>query len=210
MRFNSFIISESSSFGTQEINAIHRDCKKYFAGIKFGQKLFRGLEDELTYGFGIKTVRTDRRPMDTPGEVHDILDHLFLKKFGIRARRDTVFCTTTLWQAEEYGIPYYFFPIGDFRMIFSKDVMDLTAELRDKDILTMDYSTGKRIFNVIIDDESLQKELEKFVNKYEMTADPGRAFASPGEVMVKCDKYYLVDVDIIDKHYHEMFKDTKR
>jgi hypothetical protein len=67
-------------------------------------------------------IRTDRKPKDTPLEMHQLLDKQFQKRFGIKARSNSLFCyfrniNSYLRDRSGYGVPYYIFPIGNFKTI---------------------------------------------------------------------------------------------
>ncbi len=73
-----------------------------------------------------KKVRQDRSSKDTPEDTHKLMDNEFNKKFGIKARSQTIFCTGDLHTARGYGSTVYLiFPIGKYEIIWSPKYRDL-------------------------------------------------------------------------------------
>lgn len=74
----------------------------------------------------IDSVRLDRKPVDTPPDIHKILDDTFDKKFGFRARSNAIFVTGDYYNAEDYGDKVYMiYPIGNFKFVWSNSIVDL-------------------------------------------------------------------------------------
>ncbi|MFW6030238.1 MAG: hypothetical protein ACOCRO_08295 [Halanaerobiales bacterium] len=59
-----------------------------------------------------KEIRKNRVPSDTPEEFHDIIDELFYKSHGVKARSQSMFTYPSLDKVGFYGLPYYVFPVG--------------------------------------------------------------------------------------------------
>ena len=78
-----------------------------------------------------KSIRKNRKPMDTPEQIHNKLDDKFQQKFGIRPRSGSLF-TKAFNDVGFYGNPFYVFPVGrNYRYIWSEDVSDLFVDLKD-------------------------------------------------------------------------------
>lgn len=113
----------------EEIKQIlYKDCKPYLKQLtkinfKKRELLISGRKDQTP--FGTKDIRKDRKPRDTKLEIHNWIDEQFYKKFGIKARSQTLFCTGDLSQASNFGYTHYIFPIGNFEVIWSNKHMDL-------------------------------------------------------------------------------------
>lgn len=86
--------------------------------------VFRGFQSPPKF-HSIKTPRTKRKPVDTPIEVHNVVDQWFKQHFGVKVRSVGVFVSTNKQQAASYGGPCYVFPRGQFTLIGSPHVRDL-------------------------------------------------------------------------------------
>jgi len=74
--------------------------------------------------------RKNRRSKDTNQGVSDEIDDKFESSHGIRPRSEGVFATFNSDVASHYGTRHLFFPIGDFKYIWSTKIDDLFEELR--------------------------------------------------------------------------------
>ncbi len=88
-----------------------------------GKLLYRGLKYHDSYGY--ITPRDDRRPVDTPKEIHNALDKGFKDKFGWKSRSEGVFVTGDNKMTEIYGDTFIFYPVDGWKFIWSPDVNDL-------------------------------------------------------------------------------------
>jgi len=52
---------------------------------------------------GIHDVRKNRNPVDTPLEIHLMTDEAFYKKFNLKPRSESLFCSKSLKVAENYA-----------------------------------------------------------------------------------------------------------
>jgi len=210
MRLQQFIINESKEFGSDVIKQIHQDCKKYFKDIRYGQKIFRGVRKTYPNGYSLETFKSRLYSVDTPAFVHEFLNKAFKKKFGIGAREDCLFCTVCLYQAEDFGKTYYVFFVGDnYKIIYSPTIIDLTTHLQDSGLIY--YSKGKYYETENINEKDAILIMTDIVNKhYKITSDVNQSMGSAGELMVKTDKYYMVEVSLVQKHFDEIFGDTRR
>jgi hypothetical protein len=122
MRLKQYINEESDDF----IEIIKRDCKPFIDEFTSNNIiLFRGTKKKIDVIERMQR-RNDRRPKDLPIELHDILDKIFKKKFGWKARSQCVFASSNhIGIKVNYGTPYFFFPIGKYRYTFCKGVDDI-------------------------------------------------------------------------------------
>jgi hypothetical protein len=74
-------------------------------------------------------VPTNRMPRDTSLLIHNLFDNYFKQHFGIPYRSNALFTTTQSSVAEQYGNVYAVFPIGNFSILTSPMVEDLTSQL---------------------------------------------------------------------------------
>jgi hypothetical protein len=84
----------------------------------------------------------DRKPIDTPSELHDRLNLAFIEKFGWPVR-DGVFCLPDKGIALSYAQNasykngshsevYFLIPVGDFKYCWSPKYKDLTMDIKTK------------------------------------------------------------------------------
>lgn len=129
------------------------DCSQYFdnAPKNFNNMLWRGdknkagmnslsansrtiPEPEFEKFDTTKIKQSGRTPKDTPKIIHDLLNEIFIKKFGYPFR-DGVMATGQQHEAGYYGagIPMVFVPANTFVMCYSPKIMDFFGEVIDMD-----------------------------------------------------------------------------
>lgn len=170
MKFYNYINEEDVEFDNRDKKIIEymEKCKPFLKDWKKCNTdllLMSGRKKSENYFIG--TVRKNRRPKNTKKEIHDNLNKLFKEKFGVEARGNSLFCTSLYSDAGGYGDAYVIFPIGKYKIIWSKDVGDL--------YIYLSY-LGKG------------KNLEDVVETYEM-GNLCDALNSENEIMLVCDQY---------------------
>lgn len=191
MRLGKFII-ESEDFddilAKIEVNCkpIIKDIKKAIALGDLQKKfpfLYRGGMPR-SKGFIEITPRKDRRPLDSPVEWHDALNKEFEKKFGVKARSQTVF--TKGFTPTGYGVDYVVLPIGKYYVLWSNSIDDLYEYYKKK---------KKQKDNI-----NIELEVEKVVSTYkkssiiEVKSAFSREKLRSHEIMLFCDRYYSVSI----------------
>lgn len=73
----------------------------------------------------------DRKPKDTDILIHKGFDEIFQKKFGYKARSESMFVTGSYRSARFYGDLYAIYPIGNFKFVWSDEITDLFSKIRD-------------------------------------------------------------------------------
>jgi len=163
-----------------------------------------------------KSVRINRKPLDTPIVVHNKLDELFKKKFGVALRSSSVFVTPNYMLATEYGNDaYMIFPIGKYSIYWSEKISDLYDHINDRWI-TLYTSNKKPIYNNLmlylsdpmstgLSEEELtdpknkkiiKSELNKIINTYKKNDLKGLFSVSNSrrEAMLVCKEYFMVNI----------------
>ena len=180
MRLQQYLNEASDEdIAKKRIALIWKNCQPFLKQMKslnFENEnlLFSGRKSSSD--FTKKKVRKNRSPKDTSIDIHNWVDDWFYEKFGIRARSNTVFCTSDRGTSIEYGDVYVLFPIGKFEVIWSyhlkdlydKFVMDMGLEYWKKNFLSYDAKTYKK--------GNLQ-----------------RALKSKNEIMLYCKEYYMLE-----------------
>jgi len=160
------------------VSLIKRDCKQYlkiFKSVEREECLFKGSDsirkDDI---IKIKSRLDNRIPRNTDKEIHDYLNKLFKDMFGWNVRNG-VFVTPAHYDAELYGDVCLFFPIGNFKYVWSPEVNDLTRFISSRTNLTWDVTVSKIISSYT---DKHFKDIFKEINN--------------PEVSFNCKEYYLV------------------
>ena len=209
MRFKYFIESKDTEGISDDIvKLIKKDCKPYLKDFDriWNQTFFFSGRMTNTY-FKKVTLRQDRKPRDTPLEIHDFIDNWFYKKFGIKARSNVIFCYLDVYKVSNYGKPHVIFPIGKYTAISSNRVNDLYDEVESSlvDLNTKrdrsKYYNGTELkvlwnnLNYDYQDEA-KNDIIQILNRSDYKINQ----KTSGEIMLHCKEYYILDV-------HPMYDD---
>ena len=204
---------------------IKRDCQPFLQSFDFktsNDLLYRG-EDDLHDKMIKRKRRHNRQSVDTEQETSDFFDKIFKKKFGWEPRSSGIF---VLRGGSSYGEKeYVFFPIGDFRYVWSTEIEDFFAYVNGEEFMSWDYYNDVVFGNEWkelemrgaaenIDEwlelnkweryetkEEWDKEREnvyqRMVDTYkeEGLPDAGFHFESGSELIFDVDYYYLIETD---------------
>lgn len=195
MKLREYLIEDTNKV---DISMIKRDCKKWLDFSK-GLFVYRGIK------IHDKIVRIDtnknRKPKDTPLNLHKKIDEIFYKKFGWKPRSEGVFCTGNISTANLYGEIYVIFPIGDFEILWSEEVEDLYIK---SGTFSMYASMLDQLISAFMLKDSShysdEKGMKRLVDTYK-NKDLYGAIKSENEIMIKCDQYYAISVSYIEKIY---------
>ena len=196
------ILLESNHIPDEMVDKILNDCSYYF---KINGRpvesppLYRGSQKFIT-DYEIITPRKNRKPLDTPIEIHRALDKLFYNKFKWNVRSEGIFTTGSRGSASEYGQPYIVLPIGKFKYVWSPYIRDLHSKLVNTGVL---YSRGGKS-KVIMEKDEYIPILEDLVSKYR-NDDLNHAIYTQNEISIKCDEYYMINENYLDIAYRELF-----
>lgn len=180
------------------ISMIHKDCGTFLRSKSRYQKCFRGHKRTFS-PYKMLVPRKNRRPSDIPIEVHKIFGEAFQKKFGWNPRTTGVFCAPNTTIAELYGNEHYFYPVGNFKMLYSKGVDDFLNTLKDQGFIKgaqkgWDY-TPSNVYD-------FENTVEEIVSKYEQDTNNAKdALDSWAEIMCQCKSYYMVNTVWQTKYY---------
>ena len=156
---------------------IKKDCKLFLKSTPRGRFFWRGSEKKVDNVEKFKP-RKDRRPLSIKLSTHKALDDLFNEIFGWRARSQGVFATINNGDTRIYGTPYLFFPIGNFKFLYSLTIKDLWVPTKRLNVVGLES------------DIIVKKDLEDLVKSY---TDKNLKNVGSSEVMFKCKEYYLVN-----------------
>jgi len=195
MRLQQFIF-ESKDITIDDIKQIKKECAEYFYESRFINRnypMYRRMKRKIRT-YDIIIPRKNRKPLDTPKEIHDKFDELFKKEFGWKVRSEGVFCSGDA-PSSAYGDLYYIFPIGKFKYVWSPDIRDLTVELEHFGIL---YASPDGHYEKT-DRKDIDEILPQLVSTYK-DDDLQAALRSGNEISLKCKKYYVMNTKYIDGH----------
>jgi hypothetical protein len=195
MRFTNYI-NEENTDNSNLIPFIVDNCKPYLdISTSRGKEplwLYSGRKKKVDSFIG--EVHKQREPRDTSKDMHILFDKLFYEVYGIKPRSQSLFCTGSLIVAGTYGTPYTIFPIGKFRYIWNPNFPDLyhrtrsvliqKSGIRTKEVLT------KEVFQNYIPD------IKKLIESYSFNKNWDKAVKSNSEVMILCDKYLAVSLEL--------------
>lgn len=188
---------------------IVRDCKPAIdaAGGVIEYHVYRGIKSSEP--FMKKDVRKNRRPLDTPEFVHDIMDQWFYDNYGIRFRSNSMFVwgRPTKVDAKHYGNTYMVFPIGQFNFIWSQRIQDIGVDIVDHYIEAQHEleSEGRTT-----DQWTLKRILEDFLDKADFSNQNfDQAVKKGNEILINTDKYYALSLEhFAEKYVHRALADA--
>ena len=132
MRLLEYIILNEAKSLESIVDILRRDCRPFlneWNENKYGL-LYRGSHSHKNTIVKIKSRLKDRMAKDTPSEVHDVLNKIFVKEFGWKVRNG-VFATADDDTTCQYGYTYHFFPIGKYKYAWSPKITDLYSDKID-------------------------------------------------------------------------------
>lgn len=191
MRLEHYLNEEDDMSFDDIKKIIFKDVKReYLELMKDVGFLYRGSRRKSDKPLEKLNPRQDRTPLDSDPIYHNLFDKMFLKKFGWKARSEGVFVTSHAFTADEYGKVCIFFPIGNYKFIWSPKMSDLYIGI----------GRLKRKYNYDFRNEKMADHLEKnFDDLGYVDDDLVSAILSHSEIMFKCNSYYLLDIEYADE-----------
>lgn len=160
----------------EAVRAILTDCQPFLALLRAGSgPLFRGSNRDGAKYFRDK-VRRDRQPKNMRPDLHSAADEWFSRRFGVRYRGASLFCTGDRAGASRHGTVYLVFPVEGFQFCWSPKVTDL-----------YEWSKAGGHLNL-----SPKEFADRLGGLDYQDWDLAAATASGCEVMVACNSYHAV------------------
>jgi hypothetical protein len=192
------------------IKEIKNKCKPFLKDWnKLGRDAFLYSGRSLrNVDFSLKKIRKDRTPKDMPLDLHVLLDNWFYKKFGVKARSNSIFVTFYVDETTLYGEPYMIFPIGKYTAISSAHVRDLYNELSK--LHTYYFGCGRSLkfkdsYNKL-DDKNKDFLNDKVIELLDKSKyEKGLKIQKGYEIMVITDECFIVSM----KYQQELLKALK-
>jgi len=193
LKFSKYLDESTLPDKEEIINIIDNKVDKQFLSDikKAGSFVYRGLLDNIT-DFKIKETH-EIRNSNMNVLLKDALNVHFNKKFGWNVR-DGIF-TTSNWHhiIKFFGKKYIFFPIGDYKFVWSKKIGDINLEDR-----MMKFNGAVRFRTDDLDgvikefDEWLINDniLQSYVDD-----DLPSAIESQNEISFKCKEYMAINFE---------------
>ena len=207
IRFSEFLLEEGDKVQLKDF--LTENCSNFcakaniFEGgaplVRRVNKLPQSFERRAIYAgstkldAGVAHIRKQRIPSAMPSSLSQIVDDWFLDRFGVRARSEALFCVGghggRLAPAAYGSTNLMILPMGDFKVVWSPQVVDLYATPIDTMVTVKD---GVRAF----DKAAIWGFLDK--RNYKIGSLPA-AITARSEIMVCGDEYLAIT-----------FKDTTR
>jgi hypothetical protein len=180
------------------LDDIEKDCKPYLKEVRTGTSMFIRYSKTYRNEEIIKKISktTDRKPKDTPKELHDFMDETLKKKFGWKARSQGLF----VWIAPKNylvgvnlssEVGNYVFPIGPYKYVYNSEIFDIYAE----------YQQIESDFYEDYDDDTLQDKVIEYFKHWWLEHPTGLkgykninalTLKTRVECMIRCKSYYLI------------------
>ena len=143
---------------------------------------YRGYYKNINNILKIQT-RKDRKPLGTELDLHKSLNKFFKKKFGWNVRSEGTFVSGKVSEVEQYGKPYIFFPIKQYKYVWSPEINDLTLYLED--VFTKNFDD----YGDIQEEETIKYAVNTYIDK-----NLKKAVNKKNEVTINCKEYYLINM----------------
>lgn len=201
--FKQYLIEDSEDLDKM-IEKIKTECSEFISKTTQRDSLYRGMEEEDNF-ISYHSIRTDRKPRNTPKAVHDVIDSYFEKRFNLKYRSSSVFCSQTLSSVRVYGKPYFVFPVNGYKICASNIVRDLWNIISSTDHLIFSlayihpFNKSVKILNK--DDESFYFKIEDKL-KYKFNNDLTDYTISKKDI----NRFDKLNIEILD---HLKYRESK-
>lgn len=210
MRLLGFL-NEDNASDMELISKFHSDTTQWWKEMG-GVRLWRATKKKPT-AIQKFMPRMDRKPLDTPKEIHDMVDMQFFKEFKWKPRSQGVFAGSSPTFAEFFGPnAYLFYPANGYKYVWSKYIEDLTGELEEAGYI---YEKGTHDWKTTDEWDEFSKaekelRMKKIVNGYTDRKLPDIGYKS-SEVMFYCPNgYYLIENKFFSKYSIEITEDAPK
>jgi len=187
---------------------VMKNCRPYLNEIRSPDNiLYRGVHG-VTEPVFTKVPRSNRKPKDSNEARHKAFNAIITALGGTDAanRSNSVFATSSIYDAKQYGLEYVIMPIGNFRYTWSDQHVDWAVELHPESYLTKRakfYTSIMPLNKIFTNVKSYDIEaLEEFLH---LDQHLSAAIASKHEVMIKASNILYIDPDLY-KHVLAILK----
>jgi hypothetical protein len=225
MRYKELITEETIEVHSDDINSMYAaahtildQCKPFLNQVDEPLSLYRGMGN-TAYNFVHKLIRTDgRRPKVMKPKLHDAINKYFTEQFG-EPFRDSLMCLGNPVRPQMFGKVHYVFPVGNFRFLWSPEIVDLnysisrlhklrllpsTGNEPDRDIanrnnqIRQDHEQGVGMAQALSEAKYQNTDLQAAINSGSNSDKSGYSNASDTgdhEIMIRGASFYAVSVD---------------
>ena len=186
MRLEQYLTEEFDADFEKTYDILKRDCLKFLKESK-GLLLYRGTNKGVSDRIVKRSVRQNRLPLDMPLDYHREFDKELYKKFHWYPRTQGVFATSDSLEAGNFGLSYLFFPIGNYKYVWSSSYYDIWVKF--KQAFPEIYSSSSTSYK---HKEDHLKWIKNAVSTY-INNKLYDAIVAGHEISFKCDNYYLVN-----------------
>lgn len=143
---------------------IEKECSQFVSEMKKAKRLlFRGIDAKHDVFYGKPHV--NRIPTDTNSGIQRKIDKLLLIAGFKALRSNSIFATSSVGQAEEYGEPFFIFPKNGYSFTWSSKHSDWVPDLQSLGIKTVDWTNIN--YDVIEDFIDIISNLDEVFETYD-------------------------------------------
>lgn len=119
---------------------IKKMCGPWLSQTNNGKlKAYRGESIDFNQLASVKTIRSNREPLDSSKDLHSKLNNSIADEGFVANRSNSVFVTGSVSTAEEYdnnnNIARVVLPVGEFNYTWSPDIHDATHDFSEKNLI---------------------------------------------------------------------------
>jgi hypothetical protein len=218
MKFQSYLDEQKPYWHTQKTvdelaSLLDKKCKPWFKEIsnydEAGNPVYRGVKESIGRGvkesigtFRVKkgTRTKDREPKLTQKEVFEIFDKAFAEEFGWWVRSRGIF-TADRQMTHAYGNPYMFFPIGQYKYVWSFNFRKVWHNLTNPG--TWGQMSDEQRELHLDDQKDTAEEVVKLYNDNNIKR--AVRMLRDYEAIFQCKSYVLVEDELANLTLKQMF-----
>lgn len=133
MNFYNYLITESLNYD-DIIRLLDKNCKTFIKEMQSGKNFLLRLSPKYATNQDliVSTIRKNRKPTDTPQDVHEEMDDMLKSKFGWKPRSEGLFAWISKRKSgiDNFWISNYkrarlVFPVGTYKYVYSPEIKDV-------------------------------------------------------------------------------------
>lgn len=201
--FKLFLEEENKIIHAEElmdaVMSIKKDCQPFLKESNY-EKLYRGIiRKSGDKNIQLRTVRTDRKPRNSPRIDSEELDNWFFKNYGDRIRSAGLFCSgdksDVIFYSSDTSGTSLIFPKGEFKFYAFKNIR-LNGDWVSDSLTILTHMVRDA------DSDAQQKNLDSlFKDKFTVvTDDLEGAIYNKAEIIIMCKDYYAISIDFLKEN----------
>jgi len=176
------------------VNIINEQCQPWIreiGGIENfkNHPFYRGIKEEIYGAYSVRSIRTNRKPSDSPRALHDFFNKVISSVGMMASRSNAMFAWSSRFKTTAYGTTYVVVPLGDFHYTWSEMLGDWYGQILDH----VNYS-HIRDLNMSTNDPKVHAFAEMLADS--LRGDDGtliEAWRSQHEVMIYTKQALYID-----------------